>query len=82
MVNNSPANAGDAGLIPGWGRSPGGGNGNPLQHSCLGNHWDKAAWQPTVHGVARVRHDLATNNSKILRKHFLFGFHFNVEFFL
>ena len=37
MVKNPPANAGEAGLIPGSGRSPGGGNGNPLQYSCLGN---------------------------------------------
>ena len=39
VVNNPPANAGDAGLIPGSGRSPGEGNGNPLQYSCLGSPW-------------------------------------------
>ena len=53
MVKNLPANAGDtgdAGLIPGWGSSPGGGNGNPLQHSCLGNGMDRGAWWATVHG--------------------------------
>ena len=48
------------GANPGLGRAPGGGNGNPLQHSCLGNPMDRGAWQATVHGVAkRVRHDLA-----------------------
>jgi len=47
-------------LIPGLGRSPGEGNGNPLWYSCLENPMDRGAWQATVHGVARVRHDLAT----------------------
>ena len=56
VVNNPPANARDAGLIPGSGRSPGEGNGNPLQYSCLGNPMDRGAWQATVPGVARVRH--------------------------
>ena len=42
-----------AGLIPGWGRSPGEGNGNPLQYSCLENSMDREAWQATVHGVAK-----------------------------
>ena len=48
----SARNAGDLGLIPGWGRSPGEGNGNPLQFSCLENPMDRGAWQATVHGVA------------------------------
>ena len=52
-VKNSLANAGDAGLIPRSGRSPGGGNGKPLQYSCLGNPMDREAWQATVHGVAK-----------------------------
>ena len=55
MVKNLPANAGNAGdanLIPGWGRSPGVGNGNPLQYSCLGNPMDRGVWRATVHGVA------------------------------
>ena len=43
----------DAGLIPGSGRSPGGGHGNPLQYSCLENPMDRGAWQVTVHGVRR-----------------------------
>ena len=49
----SACNAGDPGSIPGWGRSPGGGNGNPLQYSCLENPTDKGAWWATVHGVAK-----------------------------
>ena len=56
MVKNLPANAGDTrdvGLIPESGRSPGGGNGNPLQHSCLGNSMDRGAWKATVHGVTQ-----------------------------
>ena len=48
------------GFIPGWGRSPGGGNGNPLQYSCLENPMDRGAWQAIVHEVARVGHDLLT----------------------
>ena len=48
----SPCNAGDLGSIPGWRRSPGEGNGNPLQYSCLGNPMDRGAWRATVHGVA------------------------------
>ena len=54
-VKNLPANAGnsgDLGSIPGSGRPPGGGNGNPLQGSCLGNPVDRGAWLATVHGVA------------------------------
>ena len=43
----------DMGLIPGSGRSPREGNGNPLQYSCLGNPMDRGAWQTTVHGVAK-----------------------------
>ena len=53
MVKNPPANAGDVGSIPGSGRSLGGGNGNPLQCSCLGNTMDRGAWQVTVHGVTK-----------------------------
>ena len=53
MVKNPPANAGDAGSIPGSGRSPGGGNGNPFQYSYLGNPMDRGAWWATVHGVAK-----------------------------
>ena len=49
----SAYNVGDWGLIPGSGRSPGEGNGNPLQYSCLENPTDGGAWQPTVHGVTK-----------------------------
>ena len=49
MVKTLPANAGDAGLIPGLGRSTGVGNGNPLQYSCLKNPMDRGAWWATVH---------------------------------
>ena len=51
MVKNSPANAGHVGSIPGWGRSPGGGNGNPLQYYLPENPMDREAWQVTLHGV-------------------------------
>ena len=56
VVKNPPANAGDtgdSGSIPGLGRSPGEGNGNPPQCSCLGNPVDRGAWQAIVHGVAK-----------------------------
>ena len=53
MVKNPPANAGHASLIPGLGRSPGEGNGNLLQYSCLGNPMDRGVWRATVQGVAK-----------------------------
>ena len=53
MVKNPPANAGYAGLIPGSGRSPGGGNGTPLQYSCLENSMEVEVWQATVHGFTK-----------------------------
>ena len=56
MVKNPPAklgSAGDAVSIPGFGRSPGGRHGNPLQYSCLGNLMDRGAWWAIVHGVAK-----------------------------
>ena len=52
-VKNPPANAGDVASISGQGRSPGEGNGNPLQYSCLGNPMDRGAWWVTVQGVAK-----------------------------
>ena len=58
VVKNPHANAGDArdmDLIPGLGRSPGGGHGNPLQYSCLENSMDRGAWQAIVHGVTKSR---------------------------
>ena len=54
-------NAGDLGSIPGLGRSPREGHGNPLQYSCLENPMDRGAWGATGHGSQRVRHDWATN---------------------
>ena len=56
MVKNLPANAGDvsdASSIPGMGRFPGGGHGNPLQYSCLENPMDRGPWWATLHGVAK-----------------------------
>ena len=64
MVKDLPAKAGDAGLIPGSGRSPGEGNGNPHQYSCLENSNDRGAWWAIVHGVTRVGHDLATEQQQ------------------
>ena len=61
VVKNTPASAGDirdTGLIPGSGRSPGGGHGNPLQYSCLKNPMDRGAWWATVHGVTKSRTQL------------------------
>ena len=52
-VKNLPASAGDLCSIPGLGRSPREGNGNPLQYSCLGNAVDRGAWWATVHGVTK-----------------------------
>ena len=62
VVKTLPANAGDIrdlGLIPGSGGSPGVGNGNPLQDSCLGNPKDGGAWRVTVHGVAKSQTGLS-----------------------
>ena len=53
VVKNLPANAGDMSSTSGLGRSPGEGNGNPLQYSCLGNSVDKGTWQVTVLGVTK-----------------------------
>ena len=53
------SNAGDPGLIPGSGGSPGEGNGNPLQYSCLEDSTDRGAWRATIHGVAKNRTQLS-----------------------
>ena len=53
MVNNLPVNARDTGSVSESGRSPGGGNGNPFQNSCLENSMDRGAWPALVHGVAK-----------------------------
>ena len=59
VLKNTPVNAGDVGLIPGLGRSPRTGNGNPLQYSCLGNPMDSGAWWATVHRVAKSQIQLS-----------------------
>ena len=61
MVKNQPASAEDVGLIPGSGRSPGVGNHNPLQYSCLGNSMDRGAWWATVHGASKSWARLSTH---------------------
>ena len=66
----SARHAGDLGLIPGSGRSPAEGNGNPLQYSCLENHMDGGAWWTTAHGVTK---------SRIQQRDFTFTFHFHRE---
>ena len=69
VVKNVPANLRgrrDTGLIPGSGRFSGGGNGNPLQYSCLENSMDRGVWQTTVHEITRVRQDLATKPPALL----------------
>ena len=75
-LKNSPTiqditcNVRNIGLIPGSGRYPEAGNGNPLQYSCLGNPMDREAWQATVHGIERVGHNLVT---KLPAPHNAFG---------
>ena len=68
MVKNPLANAGDTSSISSPERSPGEGNGSPLQYSCLGfgNPMDRGAWQATVHGVGRVGHDLVTKKQQLM----------------
>ena len=61
MVKNLPANAGDVGSIPELGRSPVGGNGNPLKYSCLENSMDRGVWWDTVDGVAKSQTRLGTH---------------------
>ena len=65
----SACSAGDSGLIPGWGRSPGEGNGNTLQYSCLENPMDRGAWWATVHGITK---------SQIWLSYFHFFYYWNV----
>ena len=70
VVKNLPANAGDrgdVGSIPGSGRCPGEGHGNPLQYSCLENPTDKGAWQATVHGVTESQTHTETVKYKFYR---------------
>ena len=68
MVKNPPANAGDVaevGLIPGSGISPGGGNGNPFQYSCLENPMDRGPWWATVHRVTKSWTQLNTHTQTL-----------------
>ena len=77
MVKNLPANVGDtrdAGLIPGLRRSPGGGNGNTLQYTCLENPMDRGAWRARVHRGTRVRHDLVTKQQQIYNEDYTIYF--------
>ena len=53
VIKNPPANVGNVGSIPGLGKSPGEGNGNPLQYVCLGNHMERGNWWVAIHGVAK-----------------------------
>ena len=64
VVKNQPANTGELGLIPGSGRSPAEGNGNPLQYSCQENSMYRGAWQSQPMGLQIVRHNWATNKQK------------------
>ena len=67
VVKNLPANVGDVGSIPGSGRSPGEGNGNLLQYSCLKNPMDRGAWQAAVHGVAKESDTTYKLNNNIVQ---------------
>ena len=74
MVKNPAANAGDMGSIPGSRRSPRGGHGNPLQHSCLENPTDRGAWRAAVYGVTKsetteVTEHTFTHHSDYLSQH-------------
>ena len=62
MVKESACSAGDPGLNPGLGRSPGGGNGNLLQYSCLENFMDRGDWRATDHGIAEL--DMTATNTR------------------
>ena len=71
-VKNPPANAGDTGLIPGLGRSPGGGNDNPLQYSCLENSREEPSPILSVHGHTRFKAKRFKGTSKTPKKEFPF----------
>ena len=73
VVKNLPTNGGDLGLIPVSATSPGGGHGYPLQYSCLENNMDRRSWWATVHGVARVGHDL------VMKQHMTLSLNVNVN---
>ena len=65
VVKNLPGNAGDVGSIPGSGRSPGEGNGNPLQYSCLENSMNGGAWWATGHGIAKQHNHEAKQQQQV-----------------
>ena len=70
VVKNPPAKTGgirDLGSVPGLGRSPGEGNGNPLQYSCLENPMDRGAWRATVHGITKESETTATTPTTTTR---------------
>ena len=67
MVKNLPSNTTNGGLIPALQRSPGGGNGNPLQYSYVGNPMDRGAWWAQSMGLQNSRHDLAAKQQQLLR---------------
>ena len=71
MVKNLPANVGDEGLIPGLGRFPGGGNGNPLQYSYLENPTDRGAWWAALCGTGNKESDTTEQLSKHAHTHML-----------
>ena len=74
-LNNLPADAGDMSSIPGLGRSPGEGNGNPLHCSCLGNPMDRGAWCVTVHGVTKESDMTQQLNHNLIHKGSAFMIH-------
>ena len=80
MVKNPAASAGDVGSIPGLGRCPGEGNGNPLQYSCLENAMDRGARQGTVHGVAKSQTQLSEHTGTFGNHNFVFCFCESVSF--
>ena len=69
MVKNLPANTGDPGSVPQLGRSPGEGNGYPLQYSCLENPMDGGAWRATVHGATKSQTRLSNFTSLTLKNY-------------
>ena len=71
VVKNLPTDAGDVGSVPGLGRSPGEGNSNPLQYSCLGNRIDKRAWWAIVHGIIKEFDTTSRVNKKGGKQKFL-----------
>ena len=77
VVKNLPTNAGDTGSIPGLGRSPGKGNGNSLQYSCLGNPKERGAWRAIVHGVLKSWTQLSDYTiNPLLQLHLFPSFYF------